>query len=125
MLRSDGPEFTSFLHKWKMYRILKNDSFLTVWEWVVDEISIELKVEKAEDDVDADDDEEGGAELLLDGYSVLERDISIEKNEAPKIKSENLVTAGDGRDLVSRSACWCSVGMNLKRMFIDLTQPRT
>ena len=72
-----------------------------------------------------DDDEEGGAELLLDGYSVLERDISNEKNEAPKIKSENLVTAGDGRDLVSRSACWCSVGMNLKRMFIDLTQPRT
>ena len=52
LLRSDGPEFTNFLHKWKLYRILKNDSFLTIWKWMVDELNIELKVEKAEDDVE-------------------------------------------------------------------------
>ena len=58
LMRSDGPEFISFLHKWKLLRILKNDSFSTVWNWLVEELNIECSNQKAEDDADEKDDAE-------------------------------------------------------------------
>ena len=54
LFRSDNSEFATFLHKWKMMRIMHSDSFRHVWNWMVDEmnISVKGKGDKNENDVD-------------------------------------------------------------------------
>ena len=50
LFRSDNSEFASFLHKWKIMRIMHSDSFRPVWNWMVDEMNISVKSDKNEND---------------------------------------------------------------------------
>ena len=50
ILKMDQAEFQTFLQKWKLQRILENDSFLIVWKWMVDDLNISLKMPKEEND---------------------------------------------------------------------------
>ena len=50
LFRSDAPEFRSFLHQWKLMRIMHNDDFRPVWNWMVDEMNISIKAGKQEGD---------------------------------------------------------------------------
>ena len=52
LFRSDGPEFVTFLHKWKLMRIMHSDAFRPVWNWMVDEMNISVKGDK--DEMNAD-----------------------------------------------------------------------
>ena len=49
-LKSEQQEYKAFLHKWKLVRMFENDSFLKVWEWIKDELSIECHSHKEEAD---------------------------------------------------------------------------
>ena len=41
ILRTDHPEWMSFLHRWKLRRIIQDDDFIKVWSWVAAELNIE------------------------------------------------------------------------------------
>ena len=58
--------------------------------------------------------------LLLDQMRPCAHETQA-KCAMPNTRSVNRITAGDGSDLVSRSACCSVVGTNLKRMFCDET----
>ena len=50
ILKSDPKEFSMFLQKWKFIRMLKNDSFQAIWSWMKEELNIEIKSDKEEED---------------------------------------------------------------------------
>ncbi len=56
-LRSDNDEWRSFLHSWKLHRIMHGDEFTTVWQWVSRALNVELSSQKEEMDGPDDDDE--------------------------------------------------------------------
>ena len=48
ILKSDVMEYQTFLQKWKLMRMLKNDEFSSVWKWMVGELKISVKSQKQE-----------------------------------------------------------------------------
>ena len=65
LLKADPMEYQSFLQKWKLMRMFKNDSFISVWKWMIKELNVSIKNAKEEadqndqksaEDVDDDDD---------------------------------------------------------------------
>ena len=45
LLRTDERDWNAFLQKWKLHRIFHTDSFLQVWEFVVQELDISVRTE--------------------------------------------------------------------------------
>ena len=48
ILKSDVMEYQTFLQKWKLMRMLKNDEFSSVWKWMVGELKISVKSQEQE-----------------------------------------------------------------------------
>ena len=51
-LRADAQDWQNFVHGWKLHRILYNDEFAKTWNWVVQELNVELHLDKMENDSD-------------------------------------------------------------------------
>ena len=51
-LRSDGQDWTNFIHAWKLQRIFFEDDFTAVWNWIVKELNVDTKSDKQEADAD-------------------------------------------------------------------------
>ena len=52
LARSDGKDWLSFLHKWKLQRIFHRDAFSEVWSFVVQELHITIRTEIADEKED-------------------------------------------------------------------------
>lgn len=55
LLRTDVQEFNVFLCKWKLIRILNDDSFISVWDWMKDELNSPCVQDKDEADLNEDE----------------------------------------------------------------------
>ena len=53
LLKSDEAAWRNFVHGWKMHRIMYQEDFGAIWNWIIQELNLEVRSDKEE----ADDDE--------------------------------------------------------------------